>query len=150
LSSPGFVEEVARRLGAAPEAARHLSIECVEGLRPADAGAPLAAAAAAWRRHGVRVGVEHAGASPQQLPALQATGIDYVKVDARHLRGVADDSAVHGYAQSLVALIHGLGLTALAEGIDDERDLATLWALGFDGATGPAVRAVERPAKSAV
>jgi EAL domain-containing protein (putative c-di-GMP-specific phosphodiesterase class I) len=38
-------------------------------------------------------------------------------------------------------LIQGLGLTALAEGIDDERDLAALWALGFDGATGPAVHA---------
>jgi EAL domain-containing protein (putative c-di-GMP-specific phosphodiesterase class I) len=40
-----------------------------------------------------------------------------------------------------VALIHGLGLVALAEGIDDERDMDTLWALGFDGLSGPAVQA---------
>jgi EAL domain-containing protein (putative c-di-GMP-specific phosphodiesterase class I) len=47
---------------------------------------------------------------------------------------------VHGYAQSLVALIHGLGLVALAEGIDDERDMETLWAVGFDGLSGPALQ----------
>jgi EAL domain-containing protein (putative c-di-GMP-specific phosphodiesterase class I) len=75
------------------------------------------------------------------LPGLQDAGIAYIKVDARHLRGVSGNEAVYGYAQSLVALIHGLGLTALAEGIDDERDLDTLWGLGFDGATGPAVEA---------
>ena len=40
------------------------------------------------RGAGVRLGVQHAGAQPQQLPRLQGVGIDYVKVDARHLRGV--------------------------------------------------------------
>jgi EAL domain-containing protein (putative c-di-GMP-specific phosphodiesterase class I) len=53
---------------------------------------------------------------------------------------VSGNESVHGYAQSLVALIHGLGLVALAEGIDDERDLDTLWALGFDGLSGRAVQ----------
>jgi diguanylate cyclase (GGDEF)-like protein len=140
LQSPAFVADVAARLRAAPEAARRLSIECAEGPW-LDALAPLSAAALAWRPLGVRLGVEHAGAAPQQLPGLQDAGIAYVKVDARHLRGVSGNEAVYGYAQSLVALIHGLGLTALAEGIDDERDLDTLWGLGFDGATGPAVEA---------
>jgi EAL domain-containing protein (putative c-di-GMP-specific phosphodiesterase class I) len=52
---------------------------------------------------------------------------------------LAVDEAVRGYASSLVALVHGLGLKALAEGIDDPDDLAALWLLGFDGATGRAV-----------
>lgn len=144
LASPNLVAQVARLLAAAPQAAARLSIECVQSLRWAQDHdqliSLLSAAVAAWRPFGVRVGIEHAGASPQQLPALQATGISYVKVDARHLRGAAADAAVHGYAQSLLALIHGLGLTALAEGIDDAQDLAALWALGYDGATGPALR----------
>jgi EAL domain-containing protein (putative c-di-GMP-specific phosphodiesterase class I) len=88
----------------------------------------------------VRLGVEHAGASAQSLTQWQATPIDYVKIDARHLQGAADDDAVRGYAQGLAALVQGLGLKALAEGISDARDLHTLWTLGFDGATGSAVR----------
>ncbi len=141
LQSAIFVAEVTRRLLAHPAEARRLSIERVEGPRPSDARAPLARAAAVWRPLGVRLGVEHAGAMPQALPGLREAGIDYVKVAARHLRGLSVDATVRGYAHSLVALIHGLGLEALAEGVDDARDLAALWALGFDGATGPAVAA---------
>jgi EAL domain-containing protein (putative c-di-GMP-specific phosphodiesterase class I)/GGDEF domain-containing protein len=138
LAEPGFVDIVAQRLGQAPEAARSLSIEWVESTQPADT-AVLRAAALSWRALGVKLGVEHAGASPQALTQWHATRIDYVKVDARHLQGVATDESVRGYAASLVALVHGLGLLALAEGIVDADDLATLWVLGFDGATGQAV-----------
>ncbi len=137
LATPGFTAEVALRLAAAPAAARQLAIECTEGLRPALGLVALSAAAAAWRPLGVRVGVEYATATAQLLPELQAAGVDYVKLDARHLHGVASDAAVQGYAQSLVALIHSLGMKALAAGIGDPRDVETLWALGFDGVAAP-------------
>ncbi len=138
LDEPGFIEIVAQRLAQSPAAARSLSIEWVESTQPAALHA-LREAATTWRALGVRLGVEHAGASPQALTQWHATRIDYVKIDARHLQGVASDDAVRGYAASLVALVHGLGLKALAEGITEEDDLAALWALGFDGATGTAV-----------
>ena len=38
----------------------------------------------------------------------------------------------------LVALLRGMQVQILAEAVLDEADLAALWALGFDGATGPA------------
>jgi len=138
VATPGFAAEVTRRLRASPEARERLSLECTEPASPTELRA-WTDAAALWRRHGVRLGVEHAGASPQQLLRLLDAGIHYVKVDARHLSGVATADAVHAYAQSLVALIHGLGLMALAEGVADAADLAALWALGFDGATGAAI-----------
>ncbi len=138
LAEPGFVDIVAQRLGQAAAAAQALSIEWVESPQPAD-GSALRLAAESWRALGAKLGVEHAGASPQALTQWHATRIDYVKIDARHLQGVATDEAVRGYAASLVALVHGLGLQALAEGIGDAEDLAMLWQLGFDGATGQAV-----------
>jgi len=138
IGAPGFPGEVARRLRARPDAARRLALEWAEPVRPVDVRA-WAEAAALWHAEGVRLGVEHAGAVPQRLPRLQDVGIDYVKVDARHLRGLGADASVHAYAQGLLALIHGLGLVALAEGVDDASDLVALWALGFDGATGAAV-----------
>jgi GGDEF domain-containing protein len=141
LTTPGFISDVAALLRATPGAARSLSIECVDGLRPAASVAPLAAAAAAWRPCGARVGVEHAAASVQQLPALQAAGVQYIKVDARHLQALGTDAAVRGYAQGLVDLVHGLGMTVLATGVAESSDLPALWALGFDGASGPALEA---------
>lgn len=138
FASPDFAATLQARLEAAGPAAQRLSIEWTEGARAAEA-ALLRAAVPGWRQLGVTVGVEHAGASPKALPALKGIGVDYVKVDARHLRGLAADEAVRSYAQSLVSLIHGLGLRAVAEGIDDAADLLALWGLGFDAATGTAV-----------
>jgi EAL domain-containing protein (putative c-di-GMP-specific phosphodiesterase class I) len=138
LAMPGFFAEVAARLAAAPVAARRLAIECVDGLRPGAGPTVLAAAVAAWSPWGVRVGVEHAAYSAQQLPALGAAGVHHVKVDLRQLQGLAGDSAVQEYAHSLLALLHGLGLQVLAVGLTEQVDMAALWALGFDGASAPA------------
>jgi GGDEF domain-containing protein/EAL domain-containing protein (putative c-di-GMP-specific phosphodiesterase class I) len=139
MAAPGFAAQVQARLVAAPEAARGLSLEWVDGDRVGEADRSAIQAAAAWRALGVRLGIEHAGGAPQRLRDWQAIGLDFVKVDPRHLRGLADDEAVRAYAAGLVALIHGLGWKALAEGVDDPRDGLALWTAGFDGVTGRAV-----------
>lgn len=138
LVEPGFVDLVTQRLRQAGAAARGLSIEWSESLQTADTQT-LVEAADQWSALGVRLGVEHAGASPQALAQWQRLRVHYIKIDGRHLQGVATDEAVRGYASSLVALVHGLGLQAIAEGISEADDLAALWLLGFDGATGRAV-----------
>lgn len=147
LATPGFVGDVASRLSAAHAAARLLSIECAEGAQPGSGLPALAAAVAAWRASGVRIGMEYAAASAQHLPGLLAAGVQYVKVDARQLQGVAAEAAVQGYAQSLVALLHGLGLRIQASGIADPHDLQALWDLGFDAASGAALQAVPATAR---
>ncbi len=141
LSSPGFVEEVAGLLAYKPHAASRLWVEWVATSNRGDWHA-AGEATQRWRRHGVHIGVEHAGGAPEQLARLRDLGLDYVKVDARHLRGAANDPRVRAYALSLAGLIRLLGLKALAEGVDSSEDLAMLWQLGFDGATGSALRGV--------
>lgn len=139
LSAPGMVAAVAAQLRGQPQAAAGLSIEWTDGGTPED-WAAAEPALALWRSLGVRMGVEHAGAAPEQLTRLRDLGLSYVKVDGLHLRGAAHDAAVNAYARSLVGLIQLLGLKAMAEGVDNTDDLAALWALGFDGATGSALR----------
>lgn len=138
LGAPGWVAGVAELLQAAQGAARLLSIEWQDGGQSADWRA-AEQAIATWQALGVRMGVEHAGAAPEQLASLRDLGVQYVKVDGLHVRGAAQDPAVGAYARSLVGLIQLLGLQALAEGVDQPDDLAVLWQLGFDGATGRAL-----------
>lgn len=140
LATTGFVGEVQRRLEGAPQACRHLWLEVAEGPSLERALVRLREAGAAWRRHGVRIGIEHAGASMQNLARLAGVGLDHVKIEARFVRGLERDAAVREFAAGLVNLVHGMGLQVIAEGIDAQRDLAVLWTLGFDGATGPALR----------
>ncbi|MFY9510737.1 MAG: EAL domain-containing protein, partial [Rubrivivax sp.] len=95
---------------------------------------------AAWRRHGVQLGVEHAGASMRGLSRLAGLGLDHVKIESRFVRGATSEAAVRVFATGLVDLLHGMRLRAVAEGIADKADLQALWDLGFDAATGPAVK----------
>jgi EAL domain-containing protein (putative c-di-GMP-specific phosphodiesterase class I) len=144
LASAGFVGEVQRRLDADPSSARQLWLAVAEGPSLERSLPRLREASAAWRRHGVHLGIEHAGASMQSLPRLAGMGLDHLKVGARFVRGAAADAPVREFAAALVALAHGMGWKIVAEGIDDARDLEALWSIGFDGATGRAV--VDAPA----
>ncbi len=138
LSSPGFVNEVQQQLEASPAEAARLSIDFVEAaaLHPKR----LHEASALWRHTGARIGLEHAGANLNQLARLHTLGVDYVKIDAAFVQGVASNAVVRELARGLVALLRSMDVQVLAEAVSDEDDLATLWELGFDGATGQAVR----------
>lgn len=140
LGSAGFVGDVHQRLQAVPrEVSSRLWIELAEGPALERTLPRLREASAAWRGHGVHLGLEHAGASMALLPRLGPVGLDHLKVDARFVRGAATDPAVRQFAAGLVGLAHGMRWKIIAEGVDDARDLQALWLLGFDGATGPAL-----------
>ena len=143
LLSPGFIAEVASCLARAPASAGLLVIECSESLTDAAAIPALAAAAQAWRPWGVRVGMGPMADLAQHLPALKAAGVRHVTLDARALQGLAESPTLRGYVQSLVALVHGLGLTVLASAVDDAAQAQALWEIGVDAVSGAAVRPAE-------
>lgn len=137
LATAGFVSAVRSRLEAAPDAAARLWIEIAEvsfeRLPPR-----LRNAGTVWRRCGARVGIEHAGAALRSLVRLGELDLDYVKVDADFVHGLSVDDEQRERARGLVAFVHEFGARVIAEGADDDSDLAALWGLGFDGATGHA------------
>ena len=137
LATAGFVSAVRSRLEASPDAAARLWIEIAEvsfeRLPPR-----LRNAGTVWRRCGARVGIEHAGAALRSLVRLGDLDLDYVKVDAGFVHGLAHDDTQRERALGLVAFVHEFGARVIAEGVDDEDDLQALWPLGFDGATGQA------------
>ncbi len=141
LSTAGFTSAVREMLEGEPESARQLWIEIAEvsfeNLPPR-----LRSACTAWRRSGVRLGIEHAGTGLRSLVGIQDLGLDYVKLASAHVNGVADDDARRQRALGMVALVHSLGATVIAEGVDKDNDVTALWALGFDALTGPAITAM--------
>ena len=138
LTGSRFVSDLQQHLDAAPQAAAKLWIDVAEAaaLQPRR----LREAITAWQRRGVRVGLEHAGTRLRELSNLHALGLDYIKIDGAFVQGVAAQPEVRELARGLVALLRGMQVQVLAEAVQDDADLAALWALGFDGATGPALR----------
>jgi len=140
LLSSDSVALLTSRLAAAPAEATHLWIDLPEALAVAHPGL-VQDLTRRWRALGVRVGLEHAGAALSSIGRLYELGLHYVRIDGRFLGGIAQDDALRRHTEGLVLLLKGIGLAVFAEAIHDKADLRTLWQMGFDGATGPAIDA---------
>lgn len=134
-----FMAAVSRRLEASPQAATRLWIDLPEALA-LDRPALVQEASRRWRPLGVYIGLEHAGEGLARIHGLLELGLDCVRIDARFLCGLNDVSKRSDtvrYLRGLVQLVQGVGMSITAEGVTGEADLALLWSLGFDAATGP-------------
>jgi len=138
LLATEFVAAISALLQGSPRAAAKLWMDIPESLAETHP-AVIQEVTRRWRALGVHVGLEHAGAALAGMSRLYQLGLDYVRIDARFLAGIARDAHVRRHAEGLVALLRGIGLAVFAEGVRDADDLSTLWSLGFHAATGPAI-----------
>ncbi len=136
LADSAFAARLRTLLGEAPHPARELWIEVPE-LAAVEHFAQVHELAHQLRPTGARVGLEHAGERLSRIERLFEAGLDYVKLDAAVVHGVAGDEGRANYLKSVVAMLHGLSLKAFAEGVADEDDALVLWRIGMDGVTGP-------------
>ena len=88
---------------------------------------------------GCRLGIEHFGRQFSEIGHLHDIGLDYLKVDGSFIRSIDQQAGNQAFLKGLCSIAHGIGLTVIAEGVQTAAELAALPALGFDGATGPAV-----------
>lgn len=86
---------------------------------------------------GVKLGIEHAGTGLSQVERLYQAGLDYVKLDASVVHGVASDAARAAFVRGLVIMLRSLALKVYAEGVTDAMDVQALWDCNVDGITGP-------------
>ncbi len=142
IEEASFRRELLARLRDRPQAARRLWLETPEAgvLHHLEA---FRVFAATLRECGCRVGIEHFGRQFSRIALIHDLGLDYVKVDAGFIHGLDGNAGNRAFLEGLCAIAHGIGLTVIAEGVETRAEFDVLAGLGFDGATGPAVR--ERP-----
>jgi EAL domain-containing protein (putative c-di-GMP-specific phosphodiesterase class I)/GGDEF domain-containing protein len=119
-----------------PQAARALLLDLTEAAatehfeRLLELGQQL-------RPLGVKLGLEHAGAGLAQVERLYQAGLDYVKLDASVLLGVAGEAGRAAFVRGMVIMLRSLALKVYGEGVVDEMDAQALWDCDLDGITGP-------------
>lgn len=86
-----------------------------------------------------RVGIEHFGRQIGDMGKLHGLGLDYIKVDASLVHGLDSNPGNQAFLKGLCAIARNMGLQTIAEGVQTDAEFAASIALGFDGATGPAV-----------
>ena len=94
----------------------------------------------AMRTSGCKLGIEHFGRHFKQIGLLHDMAIDYVKVDGSFIRGIDANTGNQNFLRGLNSIAHKMGLQVFAESVSDAGELGALDGLGFDGATGPAVK----------
>jgi EAL domain-containing protein (putative c-di-GMP-specific phosphodiesterase class I) len=100
--------------------------------------------------HGVHISVDDYGTGFSSMAQLKRLPADELKIDRAFVRDLTSDTGDEVLVRSTVALAHDLGMSTVAEGVEDLAALLLLGELGCDYAQGfalsHAVPAVDLPA----
>jgi EAL domain-containing protein (putative c-di-GMP-specific phosphodiesterase class I)/PAS domain-containing protein len=82
------------------------------------------------RTGGHEICLDDFGAGTSSFPYLQALPIDYVKIDGGYVRKIASDTRQRAIARGMVRLCDDMGITTIAEMIENEDQATALEELG--------------------
>ncbi|MBA2768998.1 MAG: EAL domain-containing protein [Sporichthyaceae bacterium] len=135
VTDPGFVERVIEALAARDLPGTSLVIELTETGLLADADA-AAGVLQRLTELGIRVAVDDFGAGYASLPYLRRFPVSVLKLDSSIVQGLTVDATDAALVRWTVDMAHSLGITCVAEGVEDATTLAALEELGCDQAQG--------------
>jgi EAL domain-containing protein (putative c-di-GMP-specific phosphodiesterase class I)/GGDEF domain-containing protein len=140
LADPGFAEalEAARLAAGLPH--NRLTVEVTEGAFINDIHGAVALLAA-LRGHGIKVALDDFGTGYSSLAWMARLPIDIIKLDQSFTLGLTGTPRERVVVESMVRLSKQLGLTVIAEGVEDDLQLEATRLAGCDGVQGYRVAA---------
>jgi len=125
LAQPGWSDEVAQILAESGLAPRQLVLEITESLLMDDTDT-TAVRLEELRRLGVRIAIDDFGTGYSSLGYLRRLPVDILKIDKSFIDGVAEGPHESALARAVVKLASTLRLEAVAEGINNRKQLLQL------------------------
>jgi len=135
LVNPKLVEEVDEVLRTSGLEPGFLALEVTETGLVRDPEAALECLRAI-RRLGVHLAVDDFGTGYSSLSYLNLFPVDVVKIDKSFVFGLGTDANATALVRGILSLTSALGLTAVAEGVENDTQLEVLRQLGCKFAQG--------------
>jgi EAL domain-containing protein (putative c-di-GMP-specific phosphodiesterase class I) len=135
LLDAGFGDRLTARLAESGVPAGLLCIEITEHTVMTDPETAIAALRRV-RDLGVKTSIDDYGTGYSSMSYLKVLPVDELKIDRSFVCDVAEDTSSRALVASTVELGHNLGLSVVAEGVEDEATVAALRELGCDVAQG--------------
>jgi len=88
------------------------------------------------RSMGFRFALDDFGTGFTSFRYLKLLQVDVVKIDGEYIVNLAQDATDRLFVQQMVGLCQGLGITTIAEFVEDRSIMATLLELGVDAGQG--------------
>ena len=95
---------------------------------------------------GVGITIERFGAQLASISQLRQMQPDYLKIDGRYTRNIANQPDNQLFVGSLVNIAHGLNIEVIAELVESEQDAAYLRSLNIDYLQGYYIQLPQEPA----
>ncbi|WP_306208039.1 putative bifunctional diguanylate cyclase/phosphodiesterase [Actinoplanes sp. RD1] len=136
LAEPGFVPMLADLLSRAPGLdPSRLVLEITETAVLADSG-DLSARLHAIKDLGVRIALDDFGTGYSSLTWLQSVPADVLKLDRSFVEGLSTDTRKASIVSAVLWLAGSLGMSVVAEGVEDAGDWYALRAAGCPAGQG--------------
>jgi EAL domain-containing protein (putative c-di-GMP-specific phosphodiesterase class I) len=126
---------VARELAAAGVPADRLRLEITERVmshRPEHSGRTLDR----LRAMGVSISLDDFGTGYSSLLRLNTIPVDEIKIDRAFVARLGEGPQAAGIVRTMIALAHGIGVPAVAEGVETDLQMQILRSMGCDGLQG--------------
>jgi EAL domain-containing protein (putative c-di-GMP-specific phosphodiesterase class I) len=135
LEAPDFMRQVEQALALAGLPASGLELELTESILLHESDR-VRQHLAACRRLGVRIALDDFGTGQANLSRLHRLPLDKLKLDPSFIRHLNVDRGAQAIVRSMVGLGHQLGLSVVAEGVEQGQQLAQLGELRCDAYQG--------------
>ena len=113
-----------------------LEIEVTETAAFDDSSASIQINLATLAARGISIALDDFGTGFASLTHLKSLPIAQVKIDHSFVANILTDSESRAIVEAIVRLSHSLGKTVVAEGVEDQTQLAAIAQLGCDIAQG--------------
>ncbi|MEZ2226368.1 MAG: putative bifunctional diguanylate cyclase/phosphodiesterase [Microcoleus sp.] len=116
------VSEILTETGLDP---KYLELELTESLVLQDETA-VSQAFSVWKKMGIRVAIDDFGTGYASLSYSKRFPFDVLKIDKSFIRNITEDRQNAAITIAIIQMGHSMNMTVVAEGVEDEQELAFL------------------------